>query len=142
VNRDGSTLEARNVTSLGEGCTHWNKGLFHYNASTVVRSGEFSGRGGDSGAVGIDAWGGGTLDAWGITARAEGNSYQNLGLYTSLTSIKVAGSVLDGATKWAYAGGSPVEIIHSHLIGADGDGAGLSCLAVTWNGAFHESSCP
>ena len=142
VNRDDSTLEARNVTSLGEGCSAWNKGLFHYDASTAVRSGELTGRGGSSGAVGIDAWAGGTLEAWGVTAHAEGNSYQNLGLFTSSTEVTVANSVLEGSEKWAYTGSSPVEIIHSHLIGIESDGAGLSCLAVTWNGAFYESSCP
>ncbi|MGD8902183.1 MAG: hypothetical protein PVI67_01325 [Anaerolineae bacterium] len=142
VNRDGSTLEARNVTSLAEGCTQWNKGLFHYNASTVVRGGELSGRGGNSGAVGMDAWAGGTLEAWGVTARAEGSSNQNIGLFTSITDITVASSVLDGADQWVYAGSSSVEVLHSHLIGIEGIGAGLSCLAVTWNGGFYESSCP
>jgi hypothetical protein len=142
VNRDDSTLEARNVTSLGEGCSAWNKGLFHYDASTIVRGGEFSGGGGSSGAVGIDAWAGGTLEAWGVTARAVDNAYQNIGLFTSSTEITVASSVLEGVDQWAYTSSSPVEIIHSHLIGTEGDGAGLSCLAVTWNGAFYESSCP
>jgi hypothetical protein len=142
VNRDNSTLEARNITSLGEGCSAWNKGLFHYDASTIVRGGELSGRGGSSGAVGIDAWGGGTLEAWGVTARAVDNAYQNIGLFTSSTEITVASSVLEGVDRWAYTSSSPVEIIHSHLIGTEGDGADLSCLAVTWNGVFYESSCP
>ena len=75
-------------------------------------------------------------------ARAEGNSYQNLGLFTNSTEITVANGVLEGSEKWAYTGSSPVEIVHSHLIGIEADGAGLSCLAVTWNGAFYESSCP
>jgi hypothetical protein len=139
----GATLEARNVTGLGEDCTNWNFGFFTgYGGSALVLGGEFTGRGGNSGACGIEAWGGGTLDVRGITARGLESTYQNIGLYTSSTRVTAANSVLEGDDYWVKAGSTAVDIVDSHLIGAGRDGTGLSCLAVTWDGAFYESSCP
>ena len=144
VNREsGATLHAKNVIGLGENCAGWNVGMMHvYDATAVIQGGEFYGRGGSSGAVGVEAWSGGSIEAYNITARAEDSSYQNLGLFTSSTNVLLANSVLEGSTKWVSASSSPVEIIQSHLIGADGTGSGLSCLAVTHSGTFYESSCP
>lgn len=142
--QSGARLEARNVIGLGEGCSGWNVGLFTgYGGSTMILGGEFTGRGGESGAAcGIEAWAGDTLDARGFTARALGSTYENIGLYTSTTEVTVANSVLEGADYWVKAGTSAVDVIDSHLIGADSYGSGVSCLAVTWNGGFHETSCP
>ncbi len=147
-----STLEAWSVTGLGDGCTQHNWGLSSvYGASTVVHGGEFTARGGATMAIGIYAWASGTtLEAWGVTARGQESTSHNYGLYVDADDVVVANSILEGAAYpgaedyWALVTtGTPVQIIHSHLIGADQDGSGAAtCLAVTWNGAFYENTCP
>jgi hypothetical protein len=78
----GATLEAENVTALGENGTY-NYGLFDSDgAAATLSGGSFTGRGG-TGAFGIyNSAGGTTLEATGITALAENSSW-SFGLQNS-----------------------------------------------------------
>jgi hypothetical protein len=68
------TLEAHNVTALGENGDNLNSGLYNYNHSTaVLHGGEYTGRGGNqTGGAGASAHS--TLTAYGVTALAENGS--------------------------------------------------------------------
>ena len=85
-----STLEAHNVTALGENGSNLNTGLGNYDNSTaVLYGGEFTGRGGNQ-TGGAGASHNSTLTAYGITALAEnGNGAVGnyaLGCYDSSTA--------------------------------------------------------
>jgi hypothetical protein len=78
-NYDGSTLEADNVTALGENGGNFNTGLANYSTA-ALRGGAFTGRGG------ADAWGilnhdsGTTLEAENITVLGADATNDNYGL--------------------------------------------------------------
>ena len=68
------TLEAHNVTALGENGSNLNSGLYNYNHSTaVLYGGDYTGRGGNqTGGAGASLHS--TLTAYDITALAENGS--------------------------------------------------------------------
>ena len=68
------TLEAHNVTALGENGSNLNSGLYNWNNSTaVLYGGNYTGRGGNQ-TGGAGASFNSTLTAYGITALAENGS--------------------------------------------------------------------
>ncbi len=77
-----ATLEANNVTALGENGSNLNTGLYNYNSAVAeLRGGTFTGRGGtQTGGVAIQL--NSTLTAYGVTALAEngGGAVGNYGM--------------------------------------------------------------
>jgi hypothetical protein len=69
-----ATLEANNVTALGENGSNLNMGLYNHNNSTaVLYGGDYTGRGGNqTGGAGASL--NSTLTAYGVTALAENGS--------------------------------------------------------------------
>ncbi len=74
----GATLEAENVTALGENGSSDNRGLSNYFGAATLRGGSYTGRGGTE-ARGISTSGSGaTLEAESVTALGNGNSSYGL----------------------------------------------------------------
>jgi hypothetical protein len=80
---NGATLEAANVTALGEDGSGNNYGLDnHSGAEAVLRGGSFTGRGGTVDTYGIfNTNSDTTLEAEGVTALGENSSTWNFGLH-------------------------------------------------------------
>jgi hypothetical protein len=80
----GTTLEAENVTALGENGTSSNHGLDNYAAVVAtLRGGSFTGRGGTDARGIYNHFNSATLEAENVTALAENGSDDNYGLYNS-----------------------------------------------------------
>jgi hypothetical protein len=77
----GATLEAENVSALGENGSSDNRGLSNYLGAATLRGGSYTGRGGTE-ARGISTSGSGaTLEAESVTALGNGNSSYGLRNY-------------------------------------------------------------
>ena len=102
----GSSLEAGDVTALGEGGSMRNWGLYNQEAATL-HGGSFTGRGGDTAKGIYNGYGYAVLEATAIAARAEnGISYncgfQNeIGAAATLVACSVS-AVSDNATSDNY----------------------------------------
>jgi len=104
-----TTLEAENVTALGENGSDYNCGLDNYNtAAAVLRGGSFTARGGAD-TKGIHNDGNTTLEAEGVTALAENGSSYSYGLDNS----SAAAATVRGGAFTARGGTSAYGINNS-----------------------------
>jgi hypothetical protein len=141
----GTSLEALEVTALGENASDGNVGLRNVEgASATLRGGSFTGRGGAA-TWGIDNYSDGataTLEAEGIKALAEDGSGVNYGLgsagYTEVRlyggSFTARGGGVDGAHAIGNAGGE------STLIAVEV--TALAENSSTYNNGLHNADAP
>jgi hypothetical protein len=88
----GATLEAENVSALGENGSSDNRGLSNYLGAATLRGGSYTGRGGTE-ARGISTSGSGaTLEAESVTALGNGNSSYGLRNYDGAAATLRGGS--------------------------------------------------
>jgi len=132
----GTTLEAFDVTALGENGSDSNSGLWSWQESTTtLHGGSYSARGGIN-AYGIYLQNSGTT-FYAEFVRAIGDDY---GLLEGVgaTAI-VTQSVLEGTSYSVY--GTNLILSHSRLVGASGSVD--NCIAVSRGSTFVASSaCP
>jgi hypothetical protein len=105
-----ATLEAHNVTALGENGSNLNSGVLGYtNATTVLYGGDYTGRGGSqTGGVGNQL--NSTLTAVGITTLAENGSVNySLGNYNSATMTVRSATVTARGGGESYALGNELN---------------------------------
>jgi hypothetical protein len=139
---DGTTLEAQDVTALGENGSTNNHGLYNGSGAAVaiLRGGSFTGRGGtDAGGI-FNSF---TLEAERVTVLGENGSHSSLGLHNTGTA-SVAQSVLEGSTNSVYCGGTSsatVTVSNSRLVGGWVYGT-VTCVAVSQDFSFYQSGCP
>jgi hypothetical protein len=78
---NGTTVEAANVTALGEGGSYENYGLYNYaSAAAMLRGGSFTGRGGQEARGIFNQATDTTLEAVSVTALAEDGTASSYGL--------------------------------------------------------------
>ena len=135
-------LEAQSVTAAGLEATSNSYGLWHHGGTATLHGGSFTAQGGSGKARGVAVNDSGTeLYAHGISALGEGST-ENLGIDCGTdASVLVMNSVLEGSDRSANLGTGTLTIILSSLLDGDVNGS-ADCLAVTYNGAFYENTCP
>lgn len=148
-----ATMTADNVIALGENGSGENYGLHSVaGATTTVRGGYLTGRGGTN-AHGIGNFDDNTLlDAASITALGEGGSGFNFGLIngnsapTSNATANVTQSVLEGATNSVILDSGTVTVSNSRLAGNSVSivSGTITCVLVTrgTNISTDGVSCP
>jgi hypothetical protein len=102
-----ATLEAENVTALGENSSDHNSGFYNYSsAAAVLHGGDFTGRGGNQ-AGGVQNQLDSTLTAEGVTALAEnGSDNYCLGNYDGSVATLIGGSFTARGGTNSYAVGN------------------------------------
>jgi hypothetical protein len=102
-----ATLEAENVTALGENSSDHNSGFYNYSsAAAVLHGGVFTGRGGNQ-AGGVQNQLDSTLTAEGVTALAEnGSDNYCLGNYDGSVATLIGGSFTARGGTNSYAVGN------------------------------------
>jgi fibronectin-binding autotransporter adhesin len=140
-----TTLEAENVTALGEDGSSGSYSLFSFSgAAVVLRGGAFTGRGGTY-AYGIATNGSDTtLEAESVTALAENGSSGNYGLYNDgSATANATQSVLEGATNSVYRDSGSVTVSNGRLAGGAVNGT-VTCVLVTRGTTISTdgSTCP
>jgi hypothetical protein len=120
----GTTLEAVDVTALGEDDSSSNCGLINRDgAAATLRGGSFTGRGGNS-AYGIYSYNSGTmLEAEGVTGLAESGSSPNWGLYNT----GGAAATLRGGS-FTGRGGNSAYGIYNYSSGTTLEAEGVTAL--------------
>jgi hypothetical protein len=132
INHDSVTLEATDVTALGENGSDSNRGLYNYEGSeAVVHGGSFTGRGGND-AYGITNIDSSTmLEATGVTALAEDGSNHNTGLY----NFGGAAATLHG-NSFTGRGGDYAYGIHNNYSGTTLEATDVTALAENGLGSY------
>jgi hypothetical protein len=142
----GTSLEATDVSVLGENGSNNNNGLRnYYTAAAALHGGTFIGRGGTN-ARGLFVLGdAGVLAAEKVTALGEDGSSANYGLVSSSNggTTNVTQSVLEGATNSVYRTGGDVTVSNSRLAGVGVSGP-VTCTLVTRGTTVSTdgSTCP
>jgi hypothetical protein len=142
-NNDDSTLNAFNVTSRGEGVGSYSFGIYiHNGAIATLHGGSFTGRGGDD-SRGIYVASNDALVAANNISAAGEDATSEYGLYCSSTgSAIISNSLLEGTTQSIFSLAS-MMITNSRLVGGGVSGSGTNiCVAVTYDTAFYENTCP
>ena len=141
----GTTLEADNVTVLGENGSHFNHGLFNnLDGVAVLRGGAFTGRGGTEASGICNRDSSTTLSAEGVSALGENGSSINRGMLngngatTTADSSQFTSSDGDGL----YLGSGTVYLGVSQLDGGATNSSGtLTCFQV-YDGSYSDYTCP
>jgi hypothetical protein len=144
LNDYGGTLEAENITALGEEGSSYSVGLVNYS-DAVLRGGAFTGQAGYHTRGIYNANSGVTLMADNVTAPGKDGGGTNYGLYNyGGATADLSQAVLEGANNGLYLDSGTVHLAVSELDGdatCAGIGATLTCFQV-YDGNYVAYTCP